>query len=69
MNITIQQHKRKIFTRYCFEFYSHELQKTDAKDVYLVEKVIRKQQDKLLVKWLGFDKKYNSWINKKDYDV
>lgn len=48
------------------KFYEPELQKVKYKDVYLVEKVVRKRGDKLLIKWLGFDDSHNSWINKND---
>lgn len=47
-------------------FYADELQKTNNKDIYLVEKIIRQSGDKLYVKWLGLADKANSWINKKD---
>lgn len=47
-------------------FYTEELQKTQHPDVYLVEKIVRKKGNMLYVKWLGLDKKFNSWINKKD---
>lgn len=47
-------------------FYEQELQKTANPDIYLVEKIVRKQGDKLFVKWLGFDNSHNSWINKTD---
>lgn len=43
-------------------FYKEELMKTNIKDVYLVEKVIKKRGNKVLVKWLGFDDSHNSWI-------
>lgn len=45
-------------------FYEAELQKVQYRDVYLIEKVLRKKGNKLYVKWLGMDK--NSWINKSD---
>ena len=45
-------------------FYEHELQRVTDPDVYLVEKVLRRKGDKVYVKWLGFDKSHNSWINK-----
>lgn len=48
-------------------FYSYELQKTECPDVYLVEKVVRKDKKKLLVKWLGFDSTHNSFIERKDF--
>ncbi|XP_044588800.1 uncharacterized protein LOC123267981 [Cotesia glomerata] len=47
-------------------FYEEELSKVKYPDVYLIEKVIREHGNKLYVKWLGFDSKHNSWINKKD---
>ena len=45
-------------------FYEHELQRVTDPDVYVVEKVLRRKGDKVYVKWLGFDKSHNSWINK-----
>ncbi|XP_067211747.1 uncharacterized protein [Linepithema humile] len=47
-------------------FYEYELLKTAQPDVYLVEKVLRRKDDKVFVKWLGFDNSHNSWINKDD---
>lgn len=47
-------------------FYEHELQTTQNKDIYLVEKLIKRKGDKLFVKWLGFSDKENSWINSRD---
>lgn len=47
-------------------FYEHELQKVKYPDVYLVEKILRRKGNKVLVKWLGLDKTHNSWILKKD---
>lgn len=44
-------------------FYTEELQKAKYSDIYLVEKVLRKRQNKVLVKWLGLDKSHNSWID------
>jgi hypothetical protein len=43
-------------------FYTEELQKAKHKDVYLVEKILRRKKDKLYIKWLGLDKSHNSWI-------
>lgn len=45
-------------------FYKPELQRTDLKNVYLVEKILKRKNNKLYVKWLGFQTP--SWINKKD---
>lgn len=47
-------------------FYEQELSKTKYKDVYLVEKVLKKKGEKVYVKWLGFDQTHNQWINAKD---
>lgn len=47
-------------------FYGHELLKTKVSDVYLVQKVLKRKKDKVLVRWLGFDKTADSWIHKKD---
>src|SRR3978361_1579323 len=47
-------------------FYAEEIQKTQSPDIYLVEKVLRRNGRKLYVKWLGLDKSHNSWIDSKD---
>lgn len=47
-------------------FYREELQKTQYPDIYLIEKILRRKGNKVYVKWLGLDKKNNSWINKSD---
>jgi hypothetical protein len=47
-------------------FYEQEIQKTKHKDVYLVEKVIKRKGDKLFVKWLGYPPTHNSWLDVKD---
>lgn len=46
-------------------FYEQELQSTKYPNVYLIEKVLRKKGNKLLVKWLGLNDSENSWIDKK----
>lgn len=45
-------------------FYESELQKTKNPTAYLVENVVKRKANKLLVKWFGFDDTHNSWINK-----
>lgn len=45
-------------------FYELQLQKVKYSDVYLVEKVLKRKGNQVFVKWLGFDNKFNSWINK-----
>lgn len=47
-------------------FYGHEMLKSSTGNVYLVEKVLKKKKDKVLVRWLGFDKSQDSWVSKKD---
>lgn len=47
-------------------FYDAELQKVKYPDTYLVEKIIRKKDGQLYVKWLGMDTTHNSWITEKD---
>lgn len=49
-------------------FYEQELQKTRYENTFLVEKVLRRKGNKAYVKWLGFDKTYNEWIDAKDFD-
>lgn len=46
--------------------YAEELQSVKHPDVYLIEKIIRKRNDQVYVKWLGFDSTHNSWIAKID---
>ncbi|KAL6418277.1 hypothetical protein ACFW04_012230 [Cataglyphis niger] len=45
-------------------FYKYELRRANYPDVYLVEKVLCRRDDKVYVKWLGFDGSHNSWIYK-----
>ena len=42
-------------------FYEKEFQKTSQK-----EKVLKRKGDKLYVKWIGYDNRFNSCIDKKD---
>ena len=42
-------------------FYEQELQKT-SQGTFRIEKVIERQGDKCLVKWMGYPKTFNSWI-------
>ena len=46
-------------------FYEKELQKANQKE-FRAEKVIKKNGNKLYVKWKGYDNSFNSWIDKKD---
>ena len=45
-------------------FYGKEFQKS-SQDKFRVEKVIKRKDDKLHVKWKGYSNSFNSWINKK----
>ena len=45
-------------------FYVQELQKTKNPNLYLVEKVLKRKGDRVLVKWLGLPSSENSWIDK-----
>ena len=44
-------------------FYENELRKTNQSE-FGIEKVIKRNRDKLYVKWKGYDNSFNSWINK-----
>ena len=46
-------------------FYEKELQKTNQKE-FRIEKVIKRKENKLYVKWRRHNDSFNSWINKKD---
>jgi hypothetical protein len=48
------------------KFYEFEMQKTRFPDTYLVQKVLKKKNNKIYVKYLGFDNTHNEWINKND---
>ena len=45
-------------------FYEQELQKT-MQDTFRIEKVLKRQGDKSLVKWFGYPKSFSSWIDTK----
>ena len=48
-------------------FYEKELQKTkNTSEVYVIEKIIRKNKNKYLVKWRNYSNDFNSWIDKDD---
>ena len=40
-------------------------QKPNQKE-FIIEKVIKRKDDKLYVKWKGYNNSFNSWIDKKD---
>ena len=48
-------------------FYPQELQKViKTDDVYRVEKILKRTKNQVLIKWLGYPNKFNSWVNVKD---
>ena len=47
------------------KFYEKKLQKTNLEELR-VEKVMKRKDDKLYVKWKDYDSSFNSWIDKKD---
>ena len=48
-------------------FYKRELQKTkNNSGVYIIEKIIRKNKDKYLVKWRNYSNEFNSCVDKDD---
>ena len=48
-------------------FYERELQKTkNTSEVYVIEKIIRKNKNKYFVKWRGYSDDFNSWVDKDD---
>ena len=47
-------------------FYAEELQKVQkSDDIYKIEKILAEKEEngkiKVLLKWLGYDKKFNTW--------
>lgn len=44
--------------------YTEELLLAKYPDVYLVEKILRRKNNQVYVKWLGFDDEFNEWIDK-----
>ena len=48
-------------------FYEKELQKTkNTSEVYIIEKIIRRNKNKYFVKWRNYSNEFNSWIDKDD---
>ncbi|KAL4083640.1 hypothetical protein QTP88_028956 [Uroleucon formosanum] len=47
-------------------FYEQEIKLTNYSYTFLVERIIKKVGNKMLVKWLGFDSSQSSWINSSD---
>ena len=48
-------------------FYEKQLQKTkNTSQVYIIEKIIRKNKNKYFVKWRNYSNDFNSWVDKDD---
>ena len=48
-------------------FYEKELQKTkNTSEVYVIEKIIRRDKNKYFVKWRNYSNDFNNWIDKDD---
>ena len=49
-------------------FYEQELQRVtvDDESLWRIEKVLKRQGERLLVQWKGWPDKYNSWIHRSD---
>ena len=49
------------------KFYERELQKTkNTSQVYIIERIIRRNKNKYLVKWRDYSNQFNSWVDKDD---
>ena len=48
-------------------FYERELQKTkNTSEMYIIEKIIRKNKNKNFVKWRNYSNDFHSWVDKDD---
>ena len=50
-------------------FYEQELQKIILPNNFRIEKVLQKRGDSLKVRWFGYPKKFDSWIDKSDLEL
>ena len=47
------------------QFYEEELQLTkNTIGEYIIQKILKTQNNKIFVRWRGYDNSFNSWINK-----
>ena len=49
-------------------FHKKQLQKTNQRE-FRIEKAINRKGDELYVKWKGYNKSFNSWIDKKRQNI
>ena len=48
-------------------FYEKRIAKSkNTSEVYIIEKIIRRNKNKYLVKWRGYSSNFNSWVDKDD---
>ena len=48
-------------------FYSEELVKVDkTNEVYLVDRILKSRGNKRLIRWKGYGKEHDSWVEAKD---
>ena len=48
-------------------FYPQELQKVSKRDdIYRIEQILKREKNRVLVKWKGYPDKFNSWVPVKD---
>lgn len=59
----LQDHKGEILKG---GFYTEEISKSNTGNVYLVEKILKRNKNKFLVRWVGYDKNSDSWVDAKD---
>ena len=69
--LNVGQVGRKLYDETEGVFYAEELQKVQkSDDIYKIEKILAEKKEngkvKVLVKWLGYDKKFNSWLPKSE---
>ena len=49
-------------------FYENELPKTNQEE-FRIQKVIKRKCDNLYFKWKGYNRLFNSWIDKKRHTI
>jgi hypothetical protein len=47
-------------------FYTEEISKSKIGNVHLIEKILKRKGNRVLVRWVGYDKDSDSWIDAKD---